>query len=57
MEKNVKGIKTLLIYLVYDQRADLFYNNLINRLKEIGFNVDGFCITIDPPNKRFDFDE
>ncbi len=55
--KNCKKIKTLLIYLVYNQRANLFYSNLISRLKENYFDVEGFCLTIDPPNNRLDFRE
>lgn len=57
MGKRIKDIRTLLLYQVFNERSERFYKNLIHRLQERGFNVYGFCITLDPPNSRLNFDE
>lgn len=57
MGKEIKSIRTLLLYQVFNERAERFYKNLISRLQEHGFNVQGFCVTLDPPNSRLSFDK
>lgn len=49
--------KTLLVYLVYRQGIDQFYESYVSRLNDAGFDVEGFCITVDPPGSRFSFVE
>lgn len=54
---NNKKHKTLLIYLVYREGIDILYENYIKNLNAAGFDIEGFCITIDPPGDRLSFNE
>jgi hypothetical protein len=53
----MKTPRTLLIYQVYREGVDQFYKEYIKRLNSYGFNVNGFCITLDPPGPRLSFKE
>jgi hypothetical protein len=55
MKTSIKKIKTLLIYQVYRAGIDKFYEAHIHHLREHGFDIEGFCITIDPPNSRLSY--
>ncbi len=55
MRKSSKALKTLLVYEEHREGIGDFYNQYIDRLNDSGFDVEGFCITIDPPNSRSSF--
>jgi len=57
MRKSGKRLKTLLIYLVHREGIKEFYESHIKRLNRAGFDVEGFCITLNPPGPRLTFDE
>lgn len=52
-----KKLKTLLIYLVYRNGIQEFYEAYIKILNSAGFDVEGFCITLDPPGPRLTYSE
>jgi hypothetical protein len=52
---KIKEIKTLLVYHMYREGIDTFYESYIKRLNEFGFDVESFCLTIDPPSPRLAF--
>ena len=55
MHGSPRSLRVLLLYEEFRVDAGEFYKRHIRKLIESGFNVDGFCITIDPPNSRLDF--
>ncbi|MFT5444258.1 MAG: spore maturation protein CgeB [Myxococcota bacterium] len=57
MGSDPRRIKTLLIYQDYAPGAAAFYQSHIATLVAAGFDVKGFCITPNPPAKRFAFPE
>ena len=55
MSRDPRSIKTLLVYQDHGPGANAFYQAHIARLCEAGFEVEGFCITMNPPAKRLPF--
>jgi len=55
VRKDPRGIKTLLVYQDYSPGAESFYLAHVAKLREAGFEVEGFCITPNSPAKRFAF--
>lgn len=55
MGRDPRQLKTLLVYQDYAPGAADFYLAHIAKLREAGFDVEGFCITPDPPAPRFSF--
>lgn len=54
---KIKKIKTLLAYHMYREGIDTFYESYTKRLNEFGFDVEGFCLTLDPPSSRLSFEQ
>jgi len=54
---KVQKIKTLFVYQIYRRGVGEFYKRYIERLREQGFDVDGFCITPNPPMRVYTFSE
>lgn len=52
-----KRIKTLLVYLNYRDGVDRFYESYIGRLNSAGYEVEGYCLTLNPPGPRLPFSE
>lgn len=52
-----KKIRTLLVYQAYRDGVRDFYEDHIRCLRDSGFDVEGFCLTINPPGPRFGFSE
>lgn len=55
MSRDPRSIKTLIVYQDFAPGADAFYQAHISVLREAGFEVDGFCITLNRPSKRLSF--
>lgn len=51
----MKKLRTLLVYQHHRRGIVDFYESHIKRLRDAGFDVEGFCITIDPPAPRIAF--
>jgi hypothetical protein len=48
MKKDIKNIRTLLLYQVHSADTENWYLSYIQRLNAYGFDVEGFCITYQP---------
>ena len=53
--RDERRIRTLLLYQSFRPGIEAFYASHIRRLREAGFAVEGFCVTIDPPAPCFPF--
>lgn len=55
MGRDPMQLRTLLVYQYYAPGVEEFYQAHLARLREAGFRVEGFCITLDPPALRLSF--
>ena len=55
--KNYKELKVLLVYQYFRNGINDFYCSHIKRLTDKGYDVKGFCLTIDPPGPRMTYPE
>lgn len=54
--RDPRELRTLLVYHVGREEVFSFYESHIRKLREAGFSVEGFCITLDAPNSRLEFE-
>lgn len=54
-QKRKRPVKTLLVYLAFKEGIEQFYESYIRRLNQAGFDVEGLCLTIEPPGPSLTF--